>query len=125
MMEITINAPLHIKKAIARKIQRSGTLQRIERKIKLGIMIAVEELRENPRQPSTLECHRFRTASPHENRGLQLVYDFLSERGLTYTLSVLLEESCVSRNSPENLSLISFLCSGDPLAVCTRQDSSL
>jgi hypothetical protein len=108
-LEVPIEAPTHVKKDIARKLQKSGALRRIETKIKLGMMVAVEEIREDPKQLGALERHRFKDASPHELRGLQLVYRFLAERGLTYTLSTLAEKSCVRRTDSERTSLLSLV----------------
>jgi hypothetical protein len=108
-MEIPIEAPVHVKKDIARKLQKSGVLRRIEMKIKLGMLVAVEEIREDPKQPGVLERHRFKDAATNELRGLQLIYNFLAERGLTYTLSAMLEESCVQRSVSERTELVSLV----------------
>jgi hypothetical protein len=108
-MEVPIEAPIHVKKDIARKLQKSGVLRRIEMKIKLGMLVAVEEIREDPKQPGVLERHKFKDVSTHELRGLQIIYSFLAERGLTYTLSALLEESCVQRSASERTHLVSLV----------------
>jgi hypothetical protein len=74
----------------------------MERKIKLGMMVAVEELREDPNSPGYLERGKFKNAAPYELRALQAVYAFLSERKLTYTMSALIEESAVPRSQSES-----------------------
>jgi hypothetical protein len=94
-----IDPSLPIKKAIDKRLQKRGVLTRIERKIKLGMMVAFEELRENPDAPGNLDRRKFRDAPPSELRALQLVYNFLAERNLSYTLSALLEESATVRAS--------------------------
>jgi hypothetical protein len=108
-MEVPIEAPLPIKKGIAKRLQRSGALKRIERKIKLGMMVAVEELREDPNSPGHLERKKFMNASPYELRALEAVYNFLSERNVTYTLSALIEESAVPRRQSESASILNFI----------------
>jgi hypothetical protein len=113
-MEIPIEAPVNVKRDIARKLQRSGALRRIETKIKLGMMVAVEEIREPPKDKSALERHRFKDASPLELSGLQSIYSFLAERGLTYTLSALSEESCVRRTNSERLALVDLVQGSGP-----------
>jgi hypothetical protein len=108
-MEVPIEAPLAIKKGIAKRLQRSGALKRVEHKIKLGMMVAVEELREDPNAPGHLERHRFKNASPYELKALQCVYNFLSQHNLTYTLSALIEESAVPRVQSESADIISLV----------------
>jgi hypothetical protein len=108
-MEVPIDCPVPIKKDIARKLQSNGSLRRIEKKIQLAMMVAVEEIRDDPQKPGALERHHFNNASPHELRGLQLVYDYLSDRGLAYTLGALTEESCVPRGSAGRTSLFELV----------------
>jgi hypothetical protein len=122
-MEIPIEAPVEIKRAIAKRLQKSGALKRIERKIKLGMMVAVEEIREDPKAPGNLERRRFRDASVHELRGLQAVYNFLAERNLTYTLSALLEESGVRRNNSEAADILTLLDERQPRKYERRRAS--
>lgn len=110
-MEIPIEAPHEIKKKIAKRLQKNGALKRIERKIKLGMMVAVEEIREDPQQKGNLERKRFKDASPHELKSLQAVYNFLSERNMTYTLSTLLEESCVRRSPTDTTDILDLVSS--------------
>jgi hypothetical protein len=94
-MEAVIDVPPPIRKNVAKRLQKSGALKRIERKIKLGMMVAAEEIREDAFAPSHLEHQKFKNASPYELQALQAVSKFLSSRNLTYTLSVLVEESAV------------------------------
>lgn len=54
-MQVPIEAPIEIKKKIAKKLQKSGALKRIERKIKLGMMVAVEEIKSEPNEKTHLE----------------------------------------------------------------------
>jgi hypothetical protein len=125
MVEIAIEAPIEIKKPIARKLQKSGALKKIERKIKLGMMVAIEELREDPGAPGNLERRKFKKASPYELRALQVVYNFLAERGLTYTLSAVLEESCEKRNQGEVADirdLLQFTQAGAVAAMKTEEE---
>jgi hypothetical protein len=104
-MEIPIEAPLEVKRAVARALTRRGALRRIEMKIKLAMRVAVEEIREDPSQPGALDRHRFEAASPHELRALQLIYAFLAERSLTYTLTAMEEEACIARASADGPAL--------------------
>ena len=108
-MEVPIEAPREIKKAVAKRLQKSGALRRIERKIKLGMLVAVEEIREDPKAPGNLERRKFKDASPHEVKALQAIYNFLAERNMTYTLSCLLEESSVRRNQADTTDLLELL----------------
>ena len=108
-MEVPIEAPLEIKKKIAKSLQKSGALKRIERKIKMGMMVAIEELRDPEPNPKVLEHKPFKNAKANELRALQVVYNYLSERNLTYTLSTLLEESCQNRKQTETLNLLDII----------------
>lgn len=108
-MEVPIEAPREIKRAIAKHLQKSGALKRIERKIKLGMMVAVEEIREDPKSPGNLERRKFKDASVHESKALQAIYNYLSERNMSYTLSCLLEESSVRRNPSDTTDILDFL----------------
>ena len=51
-MQVPIEAPIEIKKKIAKKLQKNGALKKIERKIKLGMMVAVEEIKSEPKEKS-------------------------------------------------------------------------
>ena len=108
-MQVPIEAPLEIKKKIARRLQKSGALKKIERKIKLGMMVAVEEIKSDPKEPTHLERHRFKDASINEIKALQCIYAYLAENNMTYTLSTLLEESCVERQTSSNYDLLEVL----------------
>jgi hypothetical protein len=92
-----VEAPLQIRKAIEKRLQKRGVLKQIERKIKLGMMVAVEELRQCHDGSGTLDRRKFKDAPPSELRGLQLVYNFLDSRNLIYTLGALREESATAR----------------------------
>lgn len=96
-MQIPIDAPLEIKKKIARRLQKNGSLKNIETKIKLGMMVAVEELRENKDEKTHLDRRPFKSASASEMKAIQLIYNYLSQHNMTYTLSALIEESCVKK----------------------------
>lgn len=108
-MEVPIEAPREIKKAIAKRLQKTGVLKRVERKIKLGMLVAVEELREDPKAPGNLERKKFKDASVHETKALQAIYNFLAERNMTYTLSCLLEESAIRRNQADTTDLLELI----------------
>ena len=108
-MEVPIEAPREIKKAIAKRLQKTGVLKRIERKIKLGMLVAVEEIREDPKAPGNLERKKFKDASPHETKALQAIYNFLAERNMTYTLSCLLEESSIRRHQADTTDILELL----------------
>lgn len=121
-MEVPIEAPREIKKAIAKRLQKSGALKRIERKIKLGMMVAVEEIREDPKAPGNLERRKFKDASVHESKALQAIYNFLSERNMSYTLSCLLEESTVRRNTSDVTDILDYIDS-DPAERAQQSES--
>lgn len=108
-MQVPIEAPIEIKKKIAKKLQKSGALKRIERKIKLGMMVAVEEIKSEPNEKTHLERLPFKDATINEIKGLQAIYSYLAKRNLTYTLSTLLEESCVKRQQNSNYDLVEVI----------------
>ncbi|EAY20043.1 hypothetical protein TVAG_365510 [Trichomonas vaginalis G3] len=108
-MNVPIEAPIEIKKKIAKKLQKSGALKRIERKIKLGMMVAVEEIKSEPTEKTHLERLPFKDATINEIKGLQAIYAYLAKRNMTYTLSTLLEESCVKRQANSNYDLLEVL----------------
>ena len=100
-VEVPFDAPVEIKKKIAKQNKRKGALSSIERKIKLGLLISIEELREDPNGESKLERKKFKNANSRELEALWSVFNFLAEHNLTYTLSTILEESCVQRNKAQ------------------------
>ncbi|OHT14611.1 hypothetical protein TRFO_42945 [Tritrichomonas foetus] len=108
-MEIPIDAPLEIKHKIAKKIQKNGSLRHVERKIKMGMMIAVQELRENPDAIGNLERKPFKNANPYELKALQSIFNFLSTNNMAYTLSTLLEESAVRRNINDTTDIMELI----------------
>ncbi|EAY17492.1 hypothetical protein TVAG_494340 [Trichomonas vaginalis G3] len=108
-MNVPIEAPIEIKKKIAKKLQKSGALKRIERKIKLGMMVAVEEIKSEPTEKTHLERLPFKDATINEIKGLQAIYSYLAKRNMTYTLSTLLEESCVKRQTNTNYDLLEVI----------------
>jgi hypothetical protein len=117
-MELPLDAPVALKRGITRHLKRNGALRRIEIKVKLGMRVAVEEIRTDPNAVGALERHRFQHSSPHELHALQVIYAFLSERSLTYTLSALEEESCVGRESAEAMALTDLVHSRHESFVC-------
>lgn len=119
-MEVPINAPREIKKAIAKRLQKNGALKVIERRIKLGMLVAVEEIREDPKAAGNLERKKFKNASPHELKALQAIYRFLDERNMTYTLSCLLEDSAIRRN-PKDRTDITEMIDVDEQPVSTSK----
>ena len=108
-MEIPIEAPNEVKRRIARKIEENGVLKRVERKIKMGMMIAVQELRENPQSHGNLERKPFKDANPYELKALQAIFNFLSDHNMSYTLSTLLEESGVKRINSDSTDITKII----------------
>ncbi|OHT03697.1 hypothetical protein TRFO_28831 [Tritrichomonas foetus] len=124
-LDVPIEAPIEIKKKIAKKLQRSGVLKRIERKIKLGMMVAIEEIQEDPKAKGNLERKPFKNADGYENKALQAVFNYLYEHNMTYTLSALLEESSSRRNPSDTTNILDYV-SKDALpaydAISNRDD---
>lgn len=112
-MQVPIEAPIEIKKKIAKKLQKSGALKKIERKIKLGMMVAVEEIKSEPNEKSHLERLPFKDATINETKALQCIYAYLAQHNMTYTLSTLLEESCVKRQQTTDYNLIDVIASAN------------
>ena len=116
-LDVPIEAPVEIKKKIAKKLQKSGALKRIERKIKLGMMVAIEELQDDPKGNGNLERKKFKNASVYEQRALQVVFNFLADHNMTYTLSALLEESCSKRNMNDTSDIFDYIDTSKPLPL--------
>ena len=116
-LDVPIEAPVEIKKKIAKKLQKSGALKRIERKIKLGMMVAIEELQDDPKGKGNLERKKFKNASVYEQRALQVVFNFLADHNMTYTLSALLEESCSKRNMNDTSDIFDYIDTSKPLPL--------
>lgn len=108
-MEFQIDVPDEIKPKIMQKITQNGTLKSIKRKVKIGMMIAVEEIKNESESESYLERKIFKNASPYELKALQSIFNFLSTNKMNYTLSTLLEESAVRRNNTDTLSVIDVI----------------
>lgn len=109
-MQLPIEVPKELQKKLAKNLQTSGFLKKIERKIKIGMMVALEEIREDPSSCSHLVKRPPKTVNIYEQRALQTIYNFLSKNHMTYTLSALIEESCIDKSpqeSPDILELIS------------------
>ena len=108
-MQVPIEAPKEIKRQIAKKLQKNGSLKRIETKIKLGMMVSVEEIKENEKK-SHLERLPFKkNNSKVELNALQTVYNYLSSKNLTYTLSTLLEETSIEKSSNNKFNIFNYL----------------
>lgn len=108
-VNVPIDAPLEVKKKIAKRLQKKGALKKIERKIKLGMMVAVEEIRSDPSEKTHLERLPMKNASVNELKALQAIYAYLAENNMTYTLSTLLEETCVKRNPSNKYDILEVL----------------
>lgn len=108
-MEFNIDVPDEIKPKIMQKLIQNGILKTIKRKVKMGMMIAVQEIRENNESESILERKIFKNASPYELKALQSVFNFLATYNLNYTLSTLLEESAVRRSSSDTTNVLDLI----------------
>lgn len=108
-IDVPIEAPLEIKKKIAKKLQKGGVLKRIERKIKLGMMVAIEEIQEDPKDNGHLERKPFKNASVYEQKALQAVFNYLYDHNMTYTLSAMLEESCGRRKQSDTTNILDYV----------------
>lgn len=108
-IDVPIEAPLEIKKKIAKKLQKGGVLKKIERKIKLGMMVAIEEIQEDPKAKGNLERKPFKNASIYEQKALQAVFNYLYDHNMTYTLSAMIEESCGRRNQSDTTNILDYI----------------
>lgn len=108
-IDVPIEAPLEIKKKIAKRLQKNKVLKRIERKIKLGMMVAIEEIQENPKDEGHLERKPFKNAKIYEQKALQAVFNYLYDHNMTYTLSALLEESCGRRSQSDTTNILDYI----------------
>ena len=108
-IDVPIEAPLEIKKKIAKRLQKKGVLKKIQRKIKLGMMVAIEEIQEDPKADGNLERKPFKDVSRYEQKALQAVFNFLSDHNMTYTLSAILEESSARRNLSDTTNILNYI----------------
>jgi hypothetical protein len=58
---------------------------------------AIHELRDHPNAKSSLELQIFGDANEYDLAALQSIYQYLEEKGLTYTLGCLIEEAGVQK----------------------------
>jgi hypothetical protein len=97
MFDPTFEVPEELKERVAVRLKTSGALKQISRKIKVGMTAAIHELRDNPSAKSSLELQIWEDKSKSELAALQSIYEYLSERGLAFTLGCLLEEAGIQR----------------------------
>ena len=90
-MEIPNELSDDIKKEVESKLQNNGVFKNLQNKIKDGIKYAKEEIKTN-KQNLNLEKIRnnaFSKKDENERESLNRIYKYLSEHGLSWTLSVL------------------------------------
>ena len=90
-MEIPNELSDDIKKEVESKLQNNGVFKKLQNKIKDGIKYAKEEIKTN-KQNLNLEKIRnnaFSKKDENERESLSRIYKYLSEHGLSWTLSVL------------------------------------
>lgn len=108
-MEFEIEIPEEIKPNIIERLNQNGSLKSLNRKVKMGMMIAIQEIRENRQSQSYLTKKPFENSSPYEMKALQSVFDFLSTHNLFYTLATLFEESAIRKSGEKNVDVIDLI----------------
>ena len=81
-MEFEIDIPEEIKPNLIERLNQNGALKSVNRKVKMGMMVAIQEIRENRQSQSYLTKKPFENSSPYEMKALQSVFDFLSTHDL-------------------------------------------
>lgn len=118
-MELHIDAPREVRAGIAERLRQHKTLEAIERRVRAGMLVAMDEIREQITGVSAIESGKFKGSSAREIRGLQLIYNFLADRGMTYTLSCLLEESTVRRSRADTDDISDLIIESRPVFAKT------
>lgn len=90
-MQIPIDVPPEIQDQVIEKLQDNGVIPRLERKVQLGINIAIQEL-ENQTKESVLMKRSTIKESKSEIEALNRIYKYLQSRELIYTYQCLKEE---------------------------------
>ena len=87
---------------LIKKLWDSGSLNKIESKIKRGMYIAIQELKENLNSESGLLYEPFFDIDKEELIAIDIILNYLKKNNLNSTLLTFLEESNINNNNNNN-----------------------
>ena len=90
MLELTVPIPSDLKEIVIEKLKYNNIVNRLEKKIQMGIIIAIDEI-ENPSEKSILSSKKH-LLYKNEINSLNKIFKFLEKNELNFTLNCLKEE---------------------------------
>jgi hypothetical protein len=122
-MSIKIDVPPALRAKVHDKLVASGALERIDRRVRHGMCAAIETLRGDKSPKPVFESLGFNKPAA-ELKSIQVVYKYLGDVGLTWTLDTLVQETNLRPADTSDPSLLDLLANPSGAIADDEEDEA-